>query len=317
VLLLAVALHLPGGGALPTPAATITYDFVEVSPGISLDVATAGKETGDTLLLLHGFPECSWLWRGVVDPMLAAYGRDLQLVMPDQRGFNHSSKPKGIGQYNASLIVEDAAGLIRHVQAANGNTGKVHVLAHDWGGPIGWLLAHTHPELVRTLTILNGPHPSVMIDELRHDKEQQKRSSYMLFFDSPAADLMDPASLFSGAKWFDPTTKKAYAEAFAVPGSRNAGLNWYRANIFAGRENVKAFTPDMPSTLPPNITIPVPTLVLWGMADTAFDNDENLARLTEYVPDLTIKKYENVSHWVAQEVPEKTSMDWAAFALKH
>ena len=67
-------------------------------------------------------------------------------------------------------------GLIRHVQRS-GTAAKVHVLAHDWGGPIGWLLAHSHPELVQTLTILNGPHPSIMIDELRHDSEQQKRSS--------------------------------------------------------------------------------------------------------------------------------------------
>ena len=90
--------------ALPTPKTPIEYNTVEVSPGISLDVATAGRasKTSETLLLLHGYPECSWLWRGVVDPIIEAYsGRDLQLVMPDQRGFNHSSKPKGIGQYNA------------------------------------------------------------------------------------------------------------------------------------------------------------------------------------------------------------------------
>jgi hypothetical protein len=49
------------------------------------------------------------------------------------------------------------------------------------------------------------------------------------------------------------------------------------------------------------------------MADTAFDNEQNLQKLGPYVADLTIKRYENVSHWVAQEVPEKTANDWAAF----
>lgn len=171
-----------------------------------------------------------------------------------------------------SLLVADAAGLIKHVQETNGNTAKIHVLAHDWGGPIGWLLAHWYPELVRSLTILNGPHPSVMIDELRHDPEQQKRSSYMLAFDTPEASLVNPALMFAGDKWFDAVTAKAYNAAYKVPGSRNAGLNWYRANIFAGKENVKKFTADMPSTLPPNITIAPPTLVVSAKVDSLRSN---------------------------------------------
>lgn len=139
----------------------------------------------------------------------------------------------------------------------------------------------------------------------------------MLFFDTPAANLMPPASLFGGATWFDAATRKAYEAAYAQPGAKEAGLNWYRANIFAGRENVKQFTPNMPSTLPNNVTISEPTLVLWGMADTAFDNEQNLARLPPYVAQLTVKKYSNVSHWVAQEVPEKVAADWVAFAKLH
>ena len=62
---------------------------MEVQPGITLDVALAGATAQDAtgreiLLLLHGYPECSWLWRGVVDPILDSYGPGLQLVMPDQ-----------------------------------------------------------------------------------------------------------------------------------------------------------------------------------------------------------------------------------------
>ena len=70
---------------------------VQVQPGITLDVAVAGSASAkDAMVLLHGYPECSWFWRGVVDPLLAGGG--LQLWMPDQRGFNHSSKPNGIGR---------------------------------------------------------------------------------------------------------------------------------------------------------------------------------------------------------------------------
>lgn len=97
-LLLAVVLEpMLHCDALPTPQAPIEYRTVQVQPGITLDVAVAGSARAkDAMVLLHGYPECSWFWRGVVDPLLA--GGDLQLWMPDQRGFNHSSKPKGIGR---------------------------------------------------------------------------------------------------------------------------------------------------------------------------------------------------------------------------
>ena len=151
--------------ALETPKTLIEYSRVQVAPAVTLDVAMAGPAGGETLLLLHGYPECSWLWRGMVDPLMAAFAPlKLRLVMPDQRGFNQSSKPAGIMSYNATLIVEDAANLIRHVQSQDalaspggGGGKKVHVICHDWGGPIGWLLASMHPELVKSLTVLNGP----------------------------------------------------------------------------------------------------------------------------------------------------------------
>ena len=98
-----------------------------------------------------------------------------------------------------------------------------------------------------------------------------------------------------------------------MTGARDSSLNWYRANIFNGKTNVKAFTPTMPSPMPTNLQIPMPTLVLWGMGDTAFDNEQNLARLAPFVPHLTIKRYAGVSHWVAQEVPQRVATDMKAF----
>ena len=65
----AAAMHTCG--ALPTPATPIAYTRLAVGRGIELDVAVAGS--GATpMILLHGFPECSWFWRGVIDPLLQA-----------------------------------------------------------------------------------------------------------------------------------------------------------------------------------------------------------------------------------------------------
>lgn len=63
--------------ALPTPTASVSYEKVDVAPGITLDVAVAGNGS-QPVIFLHGYPEVSWLWRGVIDPMLAD-GADFKL----------------------------------------------------------------------------------------------------------------------------------------------------------------------------------------------------------------------------------------------
>jgi pimeloyl-ACP methyl ester carboxylesterase len=75
------------------------------------------------------------------------------------------------------------------------------------------------------------------------------------------------------------------------------------------------FTPEAmaKSLVPAALAIPVSTLVLWGMADSAFDNQRNLDGLAQYVPKLTIKTYANTSHWIAQEQPAAVAGDMLAF----
>lgn len=142
--------------------------------------------------------------------------------MPDQRGFNHSSKPAGASSYNISFLAGDIAALIGKVAGGK----PVHVVGHDWGGPVAWCVAGWYPQLVKTLSIINGPHPSVFARLLRTNKDQQNRSSYMLYFDTPEADLMDPSTLFGGDAWFDDQTKAAYKAAYMVKGARDSSLNW-------------------------------------------------------------------------------------------
>eukprot|EP00051_Salpingoeca_urceolata_P008126 m.103681 g.103681 ORF g.103681 m.103681 type:complete len:303 (-) comp15588_c0_seq3:83-991(-) len=222
-----------------------------------------------------------------------------------------SYRPSGAGAYNVSLLVEDMVDLITVLKAREPSIKKVHVVAHDWGGPVAWTLAGWHGPLLSTLTILNGPHPSVFRRLLLEDDEQRRRSSYILLFDSPqlvaAAGLDKPAGinkLFAGDAWYDIVTEAAMMTAWSQPDEINAGLSWYRDNICGGCTvasggfTQKAFEK---SNMATNLTIDVETLVLWGMADTAFDNDQNLALLPEFVPNLKVEKFPSNSHWLAQE----------------
>lgn len=116
---------------------------------------------------------------------------------------------------------------------------------------VAWMVAGLHPELVRTLTILNAPHPSVFDHLIRHDPGEQHASHYQFYFDTVAANGINTSAFFKGAAWYDEATQAAYESAYSVPGALSSGLNYYRANIFGGRMNVKAFTPTMRTNFPP------------------------------------------------------------------
>jgi pimeloyl-ACP methyl ester carboxylesterase len=307
--------------ALPVPTNDVRYQMVDVGNGITLSVALAGSTSpSSVVLLLHGWPEASYLWRGVIDPLLKDTS-DRLLIMPDQRGFNRSSKPTDISQYNLTAnLVPDMVSLVGKLAPGK----KVDVVAHDWGGPVGWSFASMHPELTRTLTILNGPHPIQFMEMLHTDPEQQKRSSYMFLIDSKPSAMGTTIALngmFSAYSWFDKDTKAAMNDAWTQPGSAAGGLDWYRCNVFNGDVNIKAFDDKYPPPSYPSsarVAENIPVFVIWAMGDDAFDNEYLLANLTKYTPakNLQIKKYPGVSHWVAQEKPEEVGVDIHTFIGK-
>merc|ERR1712151_1389575 len=174
---------------------------------------------------------------------------------------------------------------------------------------VAWCVAGQRPDLVSTLSILNSPHPGVYDGLIRHSPSQQHDSSYQFFFDSELSNLMPPDQDFKGQSWFDAETEAALKAAWQVPGSRRSALNWYRANIFAGRMNVKHFTADMPTGVSnyTDMVVNVPTLVLWASGDPYFEMAGNLDGMHKFVPRLTIKTegYENLGHWIAQAAPRK------------
>src|SRR5512139_1805227 len=145
--------------------------------GIRLHIVQAGPKSGTPVVLLHGFPEFWYGWRKQI-PALAKAG--CRVIVPDQRGYNLSDKPKGIKSYCVNHLVDDVVGLIDALDYE-----KVNLVGHDWGALVSWMLAIQHPERLHRLGILNVPHPAVMKRFLQRDPEQMARSLYALFFQLP------------------------------------------------------------------------------------------------------------------------------------
>ena len=146
---------LPHGPAVPgrlTPVGTGGPVLIQVG-GLGFEVAVGGPAGGPAVLLLHGFPENSRMWDGVV-PFL--HGAGLRTVAPDQRGYSPGARPAEVTGYAIGEIVGDALGLLDALDLP-----AAHVLGHDWGAVVGWHLAAKHPDRVRTFTAVSVPHPAV------------------------------------------------------------------------------------------------------------------------------------------------------------
>ena len=288
------------GNAKETKTPMLKHEYTEVN-GVSLHYVTTGK--GKLIMFVHGFPEFWYEWKN----QLAEFGRDYLAVAPDMRGYNLSSKPGEVDQYQMKYLVEDLRALAEKL-----GHKKFVLVAHDWGGAVAWAFAIAHPDYLEKLIIINAPHPAVFQRELRENPAQQKASQYTIMFRSAQAEQILSANnyaalvqavLGAGLKTgaFTEADKQAYIEAWSQPGALTGGLNYYRASRVGPPTGDDKQAPNFAAGLP-SLEVKVPTLVIWGEKDTALLTG-NLEGLDKFVPNLTIKRIPDGTHWVVHEQP--------------
>ena len=270
----------------------LRHDFV-LANGVQLHVVRAGPADGPSIILLHGFPEFWYGWRNQIEPLAAA---GYHLIIPDQRGYNLSDKPKGIDAYQLEVLVSDVVALIDHF-----GHEQATVVGHDWGGMVAWRVAATHPDRVERLVVLNCPHPSAMARALGTSWRQRRKSWYMFYFQIPwlperMLGLFNSRLLSRGLQnsshpgTFSTDDLMQYREAWAQPGAMTSMLNWYRASF---RHRSQRPTPK---------TLTVPTLLLWGAQDRFFALSLSQASI-ERCADGRLEVFENATHWIHHEEP--------------
>lgn len=109
----------------------------------SLHYATAGA--GKPLVLLHGWPASSFLWRGVIPPL----AERARVLAPDLAGFGRSDKPD-VESYSLDFHAKKLGDFLDAVGA-----GKPALVLHDLGAPVGLLWAVRNPGRVERLVVLN------------------------------------------------------------------------------------------------------------------------------------------------------------------
>ena len=147
---------------------------------VSLRCAIAGE--GPLVLMVHGFPESWYSWRHQIEPIARA---GFTACAIDVRGYGGSDKPYPVEAYAMERIVGDLVGLR---QALSPKAPAV-LIGHDWGAPIVWNSALTHPADFRAVAGLSVPFagvPQRPFTEVFHEHfTSQGRFFYQEYFQKP------------------------------------------------------------------------------------------------------------------------------------
>jgi len=295
----------------------IRHSFADVN-GVRIHYASAGVDAAAAgsvgaaasasklIIFLHGFPEFWYAWRA----QLVEFGRDFFAVAPDMRGYNLSSKPAEVEQYEIGQLVGDVRALVEHLQPSHAGAKSCVLVGHDWGGVVAWAAAIACPDVVEKLVIINSPHPGIFQRELADNPAQQQASQYMLVFRSPEAEAMLSANNFAAMQdsilgeglrrgYFTEADRQAYVEAWSQPGALTGGLNYYRAAKIGPPTGVGDEASRMKLNFP-SLDVKAPTLVIWGEKDPYLLTG-NLNGLDRYVRNLRVERIPDGTHWVVHE----------------
>ena len=284
--------------------------------GITLSCRAAGERGRPVLVFLHGFPEAAFIWDDILEHFAQPANGGYRCVAPNLRGYERSSQPAEVAAYRPKHLVQDIAAL---AQVEAGDAPLACLVAHDWGGAVAWNFANQLPQRTGRLAIINSPHPGTFLRALQASPQQQEASAYMNFLARPDAEqllredgyrrLLDFFTHWGPAPWLTDDLKARYRELWDA--CLTGGLNYYRASpLRPPREGDPAAAA---VTLPREmLTVAVPTLVLWGLQDAAL-LPELVEGLGEYIPQLTLEKVADASHWIIHEQPGLVIERLAAF----
>ena len=251
---------------------------------------------GAPILLLHGEPTSSYLWRKII-PQLP--GRK---IAPDLIGFGGSDKPEEIEWYTYDRHVASITRLVEQLDLR-----ELTLVVHDWGGPIGLRVAVERPDRVARLVILNtgiggGAPPS----------------ETWLRFRAVVRELggtLDVGRLVEAgtAQGIDDETRAAYDAPFPTPESK--------AGVLAFPELVPT-EPEHPNTKPMNRVRDAlsawtkPTLVVWGGEDRVLPA-QLARRFVDLIPAAEGPVLiDGASHFLQEDRPDEVAEAIRAFLAR-
>ena len=189
--------------------------------GFTFDALESGPSTVEPVLLLHGFPDTSLEWTSLM-PVLAAAG--YHCLALDQRGYSPGARPTEVDAYKYEELVADAF-------AIGGEVGdRFHVVGHDWGANVGWLMLQKDPSRIASFTAISIPHYQVWARSVYDDPKMASYLSMLNQWMSDGESIWTAAQMKTMWKAKPADQRDATIAHMTEPGAMTAALNWYRAS---------------------------------------------------------------------------------------
>ena len=257
--------------------------------GLGFEVSVEGA--GTPVVLLHGFPDTSVMWRHQV---AALNGAGFRTIAPDTRGRGRSDKPTAVADYAMTKLVGDVIGIMDGLGIA-----RAHVVGHDWGAALAWVVAMFAPDRVDHLVAISVGCPGAAGPPTL--EALQKGWYRILFqFEGVAEDLAQRNDWYllrellqNGGEGMD-----RYVATLSEPGALTAGLNWYRANVPVDRLIADGPAPQLPS-------VSAPTMGIFGTADLYLTEDAFVRSASKVSGPWRYERLEGAGHFIPLEEPDR------------
>lgn len=251
---------------------------------VKVHYLSAGK--GETIILLHGWPTSSYLWRNIITELSDQY----RVIAIDLPGFGKSDK-RVEDSYSFRYYSKVLTGFLSNLDIDNFSLG-----VHDLGGPVGLFWMINNQDRVDRLILLNT---------LAYPKFSYAVKLFYLSTVLPG--VRNWLSSPRGIKWsikFGVNQKEKlteeiieyYQKPFQEKESRKALLKSIQRLSMKGYEEIEANLPSYEN----------PVLILYGEKDKILPNvDKTMKKIKEDLPQAKIISYSDCGHFIQEEIPEE------------
>jgi pimeloyl-ACP methyl ester carboxylesterase len=277
----------------------VRHRYVDAG-GLAVHVAEAGDPANPPVLLLHGWPQHWYMWRGVIERLAPHF----RLIAPDLRGFGWTEAP-GHG-YDADTFAADQVALLDALEIES-----VNVIGHDWGGWTAFLLGIDHAERIERMVVCNAPHPWPRVEP--RSVLEVWRSWYALVNATPVGKWIYqstrmPELILSHGNAADPFPEgvEIYLSQFREPDRADAAMKLYRYYLRIFASGVRGGGSYRAKRLA------VPTLLLFG-SDDRYVSTRLLPGYESHADDMELELVDDCGHFIVNERPELIARRALAF----